>query len=278
MARVVETRSPERLRAHYEIERELADRLRAGSFDERAELYTAVYEELFERVPDHPQLTWVEDEATRREMVDKQLSLLEPFLGPDVSFLEIGAGDCALSTAIARRTTGAVHAVDVSPTIMAVSDLPANVHVHVTDGREMPIEPGSVDVAYSNQLLEHLHPDDALLQSSNVYATVRPGGAYVCITPNRLTGPHDISMFFDDVPTGFHLREYTTGDLRDLFKRAGFSKVKSIVPLPGRVLVVAAGPLILLERLLDALPRGLGRRIARGTPLGRLLGRVVAFK
>lgn len=278
MSRVVESRSPERLRAHYEIERELADRLRAGSFDERAALYTAVYEELFERVPDHPQLTWVEDEATRRAMVDKQLSLLEPVLGPSVSFLEIGAGDCALSAAVAKRTSGTVHAIDVAPTIMGVSDLPANVHVHLTDGREMPIEDGSVDVAYSNQLLEHLHPDDALIQTRNVFRTLAPGGAYVCITPNRLTGPHDISMYFDEQPTGFHLREYTTGDLSRLFAEAGFARTKSIVPLPGRVLVVPSWPLILLERLLDALPRGLGRRIARGTPLGRLLGRVVAFR
>src|SRR5688572_24040426 len=152
MSRVVESRSPERLRAHYEIERELADRLRAGSFEERSTLYTAVYEELFERVPDHPQLTWVEDEATRRAMVDKQLSLLEPFLGPRISFLEIGAGDCALSAAIAKRTGGEVHAIDVSETIMSVSDLPENVILHVTDGREMPVAPGSIDVAYSNQL------------------------------------------------------------------------------------------------------------------------------
>jgi len=278
MSRVVDSRSPERLRAHYEIERELADRLRAGTFEERSELYTAVYEELFERVPDHPQLTWVEDEATRRAMVDKQLSLLEPFLGPAISFLEIGAGDCALSAAIAKRTSGEVHAIDVSETIMSVSDLPANVHLHVTDGRAMPVDAESIDVAYSNQLLEHLHPDDALLQSGNVRDAIRPGGAYVCITPNRLTGPHDISMYFDEVPTGFHLREYTTGDLRDLFRRAGFARVRSIVPIPGRVLVIPAWPLIAMERLLDLLPRGWGRKIARGTPLGRLLGRVVAFR
>jgi SAM-dependent methyltransferase len=278
MSRVVDPRSPERLRAHYEIERELADRLRAGTFEERSTLYTAVYEELFERVPDHPQLTWVADEATRRGMVDKQLSLLAPFLGPRISFLEIGAGDCALSAAIAARTSGEVHAIDVSETIMSAADLPANVHRHVTDGREMPVAAGSIDVAYSNQLLEHLHPDDALVQTRNILKTLRPGGAYVCITPNRLSGPHDISMYFDEDPTGFHLREYTTGDLRELFREAGFTRTRAILPLPGRVVVVPALPLILLERLLDALPRGLGRRIARRTPLGRLLGRVVAFR
>ncbi len=119
-----------------------------------------------------------------------------------------------MSAGVAARTTGVVHAIDVSPTIVEMTDLPANVHVHLSDGREIPVADGSIDLAYSNQLLEHLHPDDALTQTSNVFAALRPGGAYVCLTANRLSGPHDISMYFDPEATGFHLREYTTRDLR----------------------------------------------------------------
>ena len=48
-------RSAENIRQHYIIERELADRLRHASREERrAGLYAAVYNELFRRVPDHP--------------------------------------------------------------------------------------------------------------------------------------------------------------------------------------------------------------------------------
>ena len=54
-------RTPEQLRHHYEVERELADRLRSASREERKQLYAGVYDELFRRVPDHPQLTWRED-------------------------------------------------------------------------------------------------------------------------------------------------------------------------------------------------------------------------
>jgi hypothetical protein len=51
-----DTRSPERLIAHYELERRLADRLRAASRDERSRLHHAeVYSELFNSLPDHPQ-------------------------------------------------------------------------------------------------------------------------------------------------------------------------------------------------------------------------------
>ena len=50
-------RSPERLRAHYEVERSLADRVRAArSFDERRRIVSSMYDELFQRVPDHPRL------------------------------------------------------------------------------------------------------------------------------------------------------------------------------------------------------------------------------
>ena len=54
---VIETRTREELRQHYDVERELADRLRTASKDERRTLYAEVYDELFKRVPLHPQHT-----------------------------------------------------------------------------------------------------------------------------------------------------------------------------------------------------------------------------
>ena len=38
---------------------------------------------------------------------------------------------------------------------------------------------------------------------ANLYRALKPGAVYVCITPNRLSGPHDISLYFDSVATGF---------------------------------------------------------------------------
>jgi hypothetical protein len=54
-------RSPERIRHHYEVEKELASKLRSASREQRRELYSKVYEELWKRVPDHPMLTRKED-------------------------------------------------------------------------------------------------------------------------------------------------------------------------------------------------------------------------
>ena len=79
---------------------------------------------------------------------------------------------------------------------------------------------GSVDLAFSDQLMEHLHPDDAVEQLRNIHRALKPGGVYVCVTPNRLYGPSDISAFFDDEARGFHLKEYSLDEIRaDLPRR-----------------------------------------------------------
>jgi len=60
---------------------------------------------------------------------------------------------------------------------------PANFTLIISDGCSIPAQRNSVDVAYSNQLMEHLHPDDALEQVHNVLDVLKPGGVYICITP-----------------------------------------------------------------------------------------------
>jgi hypothetical protein len=52
-----EHRTIEHLREDYEVERELADRLRNASRQDRRHLYSFVYDELSGRMPRHPQLT-----------------------------------------------------------------------------------------------------------------------------------------------------------------------------------------------------------------------------
>jgi len=92
--------------------------------------------------------------------------------------------------------------VEVSETISANSDTPENFELLITDGREIPVPDGTIDVAYSNQLMEHLHPDDAVEQVTNIFRSLAPGGVYICLTQHRLLGPADISANFDEVPTG----------------------------------------------------------------------------
>jgi SAM-dependent methyltransferase len=138
---------------------------------------------------------------------------------------------------------------------------------------------GSVDVAYSNQLMEHLHPDDALEQLHNIYKALVPGGIYMCVTPNRLNGPHDISKHFDRVAMGFHLKEYTVTELCHLFQTAGFSKVRILVSLKIIRVLLPVLPAKILEKLLNFLPYSFRKSLASSWPVAKLLGiRLVGTK
>jgi SAM-dependent methyltransferase len=125
------------------------------------------------------------------------------------------------------------------------------------EGVDLPLENGTVDVAYSNQVMEHLHPDDARQQLRNIYRVLKNGARYICVTPNRLTGPHDISQYFDSVASGFHLKEYSISELCALMLEAGFTRVSACYSVRGAPLMVAAKLVGLLERLLGRLPRAI---------------------
>lgn len=254
-----EPRGRDALRRHYEIERDLAERLRGASRDERRRLYGAVYDEYFRRRAELPGPG--DDPEARRRVVELEARALEPLLRPRAVFLEIGAGDGALALHMASRA-GRVYAVEASAEAVAGLEPPANFELRVSGSIALDLADASVDLAYSCHFLEHLHPDDARDHAAEVRRVLRPGGAYLCVTPNRLWGPHDISRYFDDVPTGFHLREYTHGGLASLLRRAGFRRaavLRGPGPRPARPAPV--WPRALAEGVLDRMPVALRRRL-----------------
>lgn len=266
-------RTPDRLRHHFDVERELADRLRRASREERRTLYATVYDELFQRVPDHPQLSRKGNAEQRLAFAQAQLRELRTLLTPESTFLEIGAGDCALSYAVAPHVRQ-VYALEVSEEIVRSEDAPPNVELVISDGTSIPVPEGSIDLAYSNQVMEHLHPDDAREQLANIQRALVPGGIYVCVTPNRLAGPHDISRYFPEetaVAVGFHLKEYTLVELRDLFRDAGFSSVRRYLRFRGRYVSVPVSAFILLETVLSRIPSRLRNRLTHHRAIGGLL-------
>jgi len=263
-------RTEEQLREHYLIERALADRLRTAAPDVRRRLYAAVYDELFQAVPLHPQLVEKPRRAGDARAVAAELRFLEPFLSSDSVFLEIGAGDCALSIEVARRVKH-VYAIEVSEQIVSGIEPPANVTLNVTDGIDLAVPDRVVSLAYSNQVMEHFHPDDALEHAAGVYRSLQPGGRYVCLTPNRLTGPHDISQFYDDVATGLHLKEYTASELARLFESVGFRRHRVYIGGRGVHRRVPVGLVKPAEALAGLLPARLRRPVLK-TPLRGFLG------
>ena len=266
-----EKRTVEQLQEHYKIEKDLASRLRHANKDERRYLYSTLYDELYRRVPHHPQLTCKKESRLRLVAVSKQMKLLKRFLSPESTFVEVGPGDCSLSIEVAKHVRK-VYAIDVSKEITKGQTFPRNFKLIVSDGCSIPIPENTVSIAYSKDLMEHLHPDDATDQLQNIYKTLTHGGKYICITPNRLSGPHDISKYFDNVATGFHLKEYTTTELTELFCKVGFSKLSNYIGGRGFYLRFPSLPIKMCEEFLSVLPFSSRKIIARLLPFEALLG------
>jgi SAM-dependent methyltransferase len=271
-----EVRSGGQLLHDYEIEKKLAMKLRNASRQERQFLYSSVYDEYFERVPLAPQLITKSSPELTAAAIAMSMKFLNHFLNEATVFLEVGPGDCALSIEVSKRVKQ-VFAVDVSAKISEVFSLPYNCKRIISDGRSIPVANNTISVVYSNQLMEHLHPDDAFEQLQNIYHSMIAGGYYICITPNRHSGPHDISKYFDLVATGFHLREYSVSELVNLFKRVGFSRCDSYVIIKGCFIKVPILFQRLLEMFMSILPNSIRVLIAR-TRFRLLLGVLLVGK
>lgn len=265
------------LRRHYEIEKKLAAKLRNASKEERHSLYGSLYDELFREVPNHVQLLQKTKPELQRRAVYRKMLFLKRFLKPDSTFLEVGAGDCKLSREVAEYVKNVV-AIDVSEEITKNEKFPTNFRLLVSDASTLPVPQNSIDIVYSDNLMEHLHPEDCCEQLESIYEALKVGGKYVCITPNRITGPHDVSRYFDDVATGFHLKEYTVDELCTLFAETGFTEIKAYVGGRGVFLRFPATINKSCERILCSLPHSLKKRATRMLPTRMLLGITVIAK
>ena len=155
-----------------------------------------------------------------------------------------------------------------------------NLHLVISNGLDIDVVPGSIDVAYSNQVMEHLHPDDIEPQLMSIRRALVSRGKYICITPNALTGPHDVSKFFDLVPKGFHLKEYRFVEIYEIFNRLGFSKIITVFAHGRLHLKAPIGLLVILEAFIDRMPERSRKSALQFKPLHFALNQiaVVAIK
>lgn len=136
---------------------------------------------------------------------------------------------------MANKTAGRCVGIDISREVLIRQpDDPPNLELYIMDAVELNFPANSFDIALSSQLIEHLHPDDVKHHFINVHRVLKESGVYGFSTPSRLNGPHDVSQSFDDVPTGFHLKEWTYRELMNQLKIAGFRKIRTMI-LPWRL-------------------------------------------
>jgi len=86
------------LHEHYNVEKELAPRLRAATQSKRRVLYPSVYDERLRCMPAHPLLLPARDPASNAAATAAG-SIVS---APDGVFLQAGPGDCAVALAAAR--------------------------------------------------------------------------------------------------------------------------------------------------------------------------------
>jgi len=258
----MQTRTPERIRHHFEVERELAAKLRSSNRAERTELFKTLYTELFERVPDHPRLVRRETPEDSLRKVNGQLRLLKPFLTADSTLLEIAPGDCRLAYA-ASRLCKEVIGVDISDQQGNSAEVPQNFRLKVYDGYQVDLPDAVADLAFSYQFLEHLHPEDVEPHFLLVHRLLKPGGRYVLDTPHRFSGPHDVSRFFGDELVCFHFQEWTFRSLEKKMKSAGFREVRVFRAGRYQSSKLVAEFNKFAETLVGMLPSGLRKALSR---------------
>jgi SAM-dependent methyltransferase len=255
-------RSVAQIVRHFEVERAIANRLRLADRGERARMYATMYDELFALVPDHPRLARRGDPARLDRLNAQKLALLRPYLSAGNTIVEFGCGDASFAYLLCGHAAR-VYGVDICEQRDPAAPAPANFQMIVYDGFDLPLPAACADVTVSDQLIEHLHPDDVRMHLASVRRILKPGGVYVLRTPHRFSGPHDVSRYVSDEARGFHLKEWTFGELRGELIDAGFAGVHVASTSAVRRWVLSVAVLQVVETVMNRIPRRLRRPLAR---------------
>lgn len=255
-------RSYEQLRNHFLVEKSIAARIMQSTRTERALLYKTMYDELFSFVPDHPRLTRQSNDDLQARINEKKFVYVKKFINSSTKLVEFAPGDCSFSMELANKVKF-VYGVDISNQSKQSNRIPENFKLIIYDGYNLQgINFDSIDLVFSDQLIEHFHPEDTQLHFELVYRLLRTSGKYVFHTPHYLTGPSDISSYFSDEPVCFHLKEWTFSELRMLLKGVGFLNITAYWKIKGSIVRVPYIYFELCEKILSLFPKPKIRTIA----------------
>ncbi|HEY4194326.1 MAG TPA: class I SAM-dependent methyltransferase [Mucilaginibacter sp.] len=209
---------------HWELEKALTKKLFESTPQNRKKVFYDAYNALYN------ELTWLQktgtihDELSAEVFTNRWLPLLGDVKGKRV--YEIGSGNGNLIVSIANK--GAICVGTEISESRPNKETQKNLEWHSTDGVNLTdYEPQQhYDLVISDQVIEHLHPDDIGIHFSNVYHLLKPGGRYIFYTPHYYIGPGDVSRVFGTLEAeGMHLKEYKYSEICSLLKLSGFSKI-----------------------------------------------------
>lgn len=219
------------------LELEYAQRLRTSNRQARKSLYGEAYSvvsaEVMKLLPAEPEQRV---SGTSRLLVET----IRRHCGAEQKVLEIGCGRGFTCLCLAPHV-GTIVGTDVSTTVLAEAtellrgNNVTNAEIIRLGADELTTKfpPDTFDTAISIDVYEHLHPEDAAEHLKQALLVLKPGGRYILVTPNRLTGPHDMTRLVDPEAVeakGFHLNETTGHELVDSMRRLGFCGFRIVPP------------------------------------------------
>ena len=222
----------EMILAHWTLEQRLTRELLESTPENRWETFERCYTTLYGELEWLNRLTGGTNTPSPKERHQHWVDLIG---SPPKTIYEVGSGKAAMIGYLAQlghqctateitRERGAKHAVEHPNLRWTQTD---GVHL----GRFEP--PGSYDFVLSDNVIEHMHPDDLIPHLQGAWDILKPGGQYLMAVPHPWFGPWDISKVFKyEVASGMHLKEYTYRELRHAAFRAGFREVASPRILP----------------------------------------------
>ena len=190
------------------------------------------------------------DELSRRKVAGQTLSMgmdrrytqfvLEQLetqsrLGIDGGVFELGFGSGIFLQA-ASEAGHRIGGLEVASQLFddAKTRLPASDHGNLWLGDFCSIvfddQYESYSLAYWNDVFEHIPVDEISDYLKKLYRLLKPGGKLITITPNWHMRPSDVTSTFMPFRTeavGFHLKEYTLREVRQLLLDSGFETVKT---------------------------------------------------
>lgn len=138
--------------------------------------------------------------------------------------------DCACGAGIGseiflKADAGQVHAFDNSESViknLKAKNKDKNLFFSVADAAKLPLPNEFSDIYISLETIEHLEKDNLFLEE--VKRLLKPGGLFICSTPNRkVTNPG--KMIKDKPCNKFHVREYSPDEFTELLQKF-FAKVE----------------------------------------------------
>ncbi len=220
---------------HWELEKRLRHELLETTPDKRWETFERCYTELYS------ELDWL-NQLTNNDVPEppaKAYGHWRQLIGsPPMKVYEVGSGKGELISYLAAGGFECKATEITQERGKKWSSTHPNLTWGISDGIHLDqFEPTDFyDVVISNQVIEHMHPDDLLSHIESVFTILSSGGRYIFSTPHASLGPSDVSRVFRcDRPLGMHLKEYTYTELTHLLKQVGFKQLYAPLRLPKKI-------------------------------------------